>query len=623
MSPSYGCFVITQPYDAANVQCSINALSDAVQPFEYYWLKSRAYDYANRHGGELSPQELEDNYQEKTAALDEIGEWSQCPVEHCDAIIPARNRTWNKRLKQWICLVCNGQDGHPLNKPEIGLMPSVSQKRKCAVPDVSSAQWCTGRASDIDPELRTTGRDCGTCLVRGLGETQAVYAEHTRSHSHRGKKSLEVSGEHCILCRKGLNRPVRHTESRYQSYQCGHGDGNPSREAWDETTEAILTLLAQNRPMMRSLCEHKRVAQAMINTLKEEGEEEEIPADDPDDESGNEEITSEDDEMPEDDSDEEMVLMRENERSLPQAALVESVTVIALSPFQDIELWWPTQLLRIFRSRLTEHKSMENLQNLLLDIFSRSHGKGAAILAERSRASKDHYDAWHAAINASIAQDNPFPRLSQQIIVRLKTEAAEDIAEVFKLVEHAGIARRFMNALRVLQNTESQAHQQYTASYRQRGRSSGPRGSYDSTRKFIFTKALNAVFSHQVGTVKTDNLPLPILNCGMGMTIEMQNSDRRQDSIHREATVCRLSVDTPLLPKTIVPLYGLGSDHSEHGGVTESSTREDQRCEQYASTCRDSPGFGERIRCQRLCPALWFRLEASVRVNYSYKSSKD
>ncbi|CAD0096159.1 unnamed protein product, partial [Aureobasidium mustum] len=187
---------------------------------------------------------------------------------------------------------------------------------------------------------------------------------------------------------------------------------------------------------------YKRVARAMIKALKEEDEEEE---DIPDDESGNEEITSEDDEKPEDDSDEEMVLVREHERSLPQAAL---------------------------------------------------------------RASKDHYDAWHAAINAPIAQDNPFTRLSQQIIVCLRTEAAQGIAEVFNLIEHAGVARRFTNALRVLQDTESQAHQQYITWYCQRGRSSGPRGSYDSLINFILTKALNAVFSHQVGTVKTDNLRL-------------------------------------------------------------------------------------------------------------------
>ena len=41
------------------------------------------------------------------------------------------------------------------------------------------------------------------------------------------------------------------------------------------------------------------------------------------------------------------------------------------------------------------------------------------------------------------------------------------------------------------------------------------------------------------------------------IAIEMHNSNRKQDSIHGEIATCRLSMDTPLLPKLIVPFYSL------------------------------------------------------------------
>lgn len=72
-SASYACIDVAQSHDVVNVQCSINNVSENVQPFEYYALNSRHADYAFRHNGEVRPQELEDNYQEKTSVLK--GNW--------------------------------------------------------------------------------------------------------------------------------------------------------------------------------------------------------------------------------------------------------------------------------------------------------------------------------------------------------------------------------------------------------------------------------------------------------------------------------------------------------------------------------------------------------------------
>ena len=66
--------------------------------------------------------------------------------------------------------------------------------------------------------------------------------------------------------------------------------------------------------------------------------------------------------------------------------LVQTVKILDLTPFQAGQAWWPTKLVTIFASRSIEPEHMEGLQQLLLDLFSRSRGQGAAILAAEWRS---------------------------------------------------------------------------------------------------------------------------------------------------------------------------------------------------------------------------------------------
>ncbi|CAD0032232.1 unnamed protein product [Aureobasidium pullulans] len=82
------------------------------------------------------------------------------------------------------------------------------------------------------------------------------------------------------------------------------------------------------------------------------------------------------------------------------------------------------------------------------------------------------------------------------MILCLKSEAAQGVAEVFNLLEHVGVAARFSKALKAMSNKQSVAYKAYRSWHDQQGKCGGRRGSYPSIRNFIIRTAVNAVFSH-------------------------------------------------------------------------------------------------------------------------------
>lgn len=207
------------------------------------------------------------------------------------------------------------------------------------------------------------------------------------------------------------------------------------------------------------------------------------------------------------DEEEDDVAVRPHTRRYP-AALVETVTVADLAPFKIFEPAWSQQLVTIFESRRIRPEKMVGLQVLLLGLFSDSHAAGAASLAQQWRHSKQHLDAWQAAKSAPATLDNPFPSFTRQMILCLKSEATEGLAEVFNLIEHVGVASRLANALLIMTNRNSLPYKAYVAWCEQQGNRSGRRNSYASIRKFIIQKAVKAVFSHLPGTTEAINLKL-------------------------------------------------------------------------------------------------------------------
>ncbi|THW05270.1 hypothetical protein D6D26_02251, partial [Aureobasidium pullulans] len=129
-------------------------------------------------------------------------------------------------------------------------------------------------------------------------------------------------------------------------------------------------------------------------------------------------------------------------------------------------------------------------------------------LAEQWRSPKQHIDAYTIATNAPATTDNPFPGFTKQIILCLKSEAAQGVAEVFNLLEHVGVAARLSKALKAMSNKQSVAYKAYRSWHDQQGKCGGRRGSYPSIRNFIIRTAVNAVFGHQPGTSQATSLKL-------------------------------------------------------------------------------------------------------------------
>ncbi|THY90532.1 hypothetical protein D6C95_06555, partial [Aureobasidium pullulans] len=83
-------------------------------------------------------------------------------------------------------------------------------------------------------------------------------------------------------------------------------------------------------------------------------------------------------------------------------------------------------------------------------------------LAEQWRSPKQHIDAYTIATNASATTDNPFPGFTKQMILCLKSEAAQGVAKVFNLLEHVGVAALLSKALKAMSNKQSSGTSQAT-----------------------------------------------------------------------------------------------------------------------------------------------------------------
>ncbi|TIA42880.1 hypothetical protein D6C78_00714 [Aureobasidium pullulans] len=255
-------------------------------------------------------------------------------------------------------------------------------------------------------------------------------------------------------------------------------------------------------------------ALAMFEALETESDSSGSQSNDSDDDLSDKEVDEDEEDKGSNDGegadgeDEPDVPVKPHTRRFPELALVETLVVADLAPFETFEPAWPDQLLTVFKSRGIKPEKMEGLQNLLLDVFSRSRAGGAATLAEQWRSSKQHIDAYTVATNAPATTDNPFPRFTKQMILCLKSKAAQGVAEVFNLVEHVGVVARLSKALKAMSNKESVAYKAYRSWHDQQGKRGGRRGSYPSIRNFIIRTAVNAVFGHQPGTSQATNLKL-------------------------------------------------------------------------------------------------------------------
>jgi hypothetical protein len=127
-SDSFGIFDTDQAFEPANDQISINDVSNKFDSLDDYLFRERERQFQLR--GETRVEQHEERYQNKTAALNEIGEGAICPMDKCDAILAAQHRVFHKGVGAWICIQCNVRDGKPC------------QKIKRVKPDTCTTEWC-------------------------------------------------------------------------------------------------------------------------------------------------------------------------------------------------------------------------------------------------------------------------------------------------------------------------------------------------------------------------------------------------------------------------------------------------------------------------------------------------
>lgn len=142
-APHYGSLLVDQNYEPANEKASLNDVEGKYDTYAESMLQYRQYDMMNRSGRVRTDTE-EERYQDRTAALADIGDDSICPVEHCTTVLVPRARTWHTRLKQWICLACNTRDGNPVKDPvHQATINYGTQKTRGPMPSVCTTSWCT------------------------------------------------------------------------------------------------------------------------------------------------------------------------------------------------------------------------------------------------------------------------------------------------------------------------------------------------------------------------------------------------------------------------------------------------------------------------------------------------
>ncbi|THX58607.1 hypothetical protein D6D06_02799, partial [Aureobasidium pullulans] len=170
-------------------------------------------------------------------------------------------------------------------------------------------------------------------------------------------------------------------------------------------------------------------------------------------------------------------------------------------------------------------------------------------LAEQWRSPKQHIDAYTIATNASATTDNPFPGFTKQMILCLKSEAAQGVAEVFNLLEHVGVAALLSKALKAMSNKQS---------HDQQGKRGGRRGPYPSIRNFIIRTAVNASGTSQATNLKLVNAMVRRADVFRGLELAFSagafvlllgfdwNTEKAWDEA-TEAVLLSLSDDCPML----------------------------------------------------------------------------
>ncbi|THZ40311.1 hypothetical protein D6C90_05876, partial [Aureobasidium pullulans] len=179
-------------------------------------------------------------------------------------------------------------------------------------------------------------------------------------------------------------------------------------------------------------------------------------------------------------------------------------------------------------------------------------------LAEQWRSSEQHSDAYTIATNAPATTDNPFPGFTKQMILCLKSEAAQGVAEVFNLLEHVGVAARFSKALKAMSNKQSVAYKAYRSWHDQQGKCGGRRGSYPSIRNSIIRTAVNASGTSQATNLRLVNAMVRRADVLRGLELAFSarafvlllgfdwNTEKAWDEA-TEAGLLSLSDDCPML----------------------------------------------------------------------------
>lgn len=198
-----------------------------------------------------------------------------------------------------------------------------------------------------------------------------------------------------------------------------------------------------------------RVMQAMITSLDQDVD---SGSDSSDDEFNGEEHEEEDEEEEAAKDEESVVPARPNIRRYPEPALVEIEIGVAMSlaPFDLTEPVWTGQLALILRSRGIAPESMEGLQNLLLDMFSRSRAQGVVVLAEQWRRTKQYSDALESCHERTSCSGQHVPAFTRKMVISLKAEAAEGVSGVFNLIEHVGLATKLAKAFTTMSNRQGE-----------------------------------------------------------------------------------------------------------------------------------------------------------------------
>jgi hypothetical protein len=188
---AFGIIDTDQAFEPANDMVSINSVSEKHASFDEYQLRERQRQFEMR--GDVRTEAKEEHYQAKTAAMEEIGDDSICPIENCDTVLSPQKRTFHKVLKAWICIQCNARGGKARQKP------------KLTKPEVCTTEWCERTDKLTFAFKEDFGFCCYKCIRMSLDQL---------------REQRPTVPDHCMQCDKAC--AIRYSDYvvRLQKWCC-------------------------------------------------------------------------------------------------------------------------------------------------------------------------------------------------------------------------------------------------------------------------------------------------------------------------------------------------------------------------------------------------------------------